>query len=256
MKLQAVVFDWAGTLVDFGSFAPMGAFQDAFANFGVQVTVAEARAPMGLPKRDHIAAMMAVSRIAEAWTEAQGSAPDDAAIDRIYEVFVPLNETVAGRYADPVPGAPEALAWLRARGLKVGSTTGYTRSIMANVLPVAKAAGVAPDNLVCSDDLVEGRPGPLGMYQCMVDLAVYPPEAVMKVDDTAAGIAEGTAAGSPTVGVLLSGNTVGLTVEEVAALSEPERAALRDRARAALSGADHYIDTVADLPALVERLGL
>jgi phosphonoacetaldehyde hydrolase len=141
-------------------------------------------------------------------------------------------------------------------GLKIGSTTGYTRSIMERVLPVAAEQGYSPDNLVCADDLPEGRPGPLGMYQCFVDLRVYPPETVVKVDDTEPGIAEGVAAGCVTVGVSLSGNFVGLTPEELAALPDSEVEKLRSVAAAKLiaAGADHVIDTVADLPALLERL--
>lgn len=255
-KFRAVVFDWAGTMVDFGSFAPMGAFVRAFASFGVAVDIADARKPMGARKWDHIAAMLAEPHIAARWQAAQGSAADAAAVDRVYQVFVPMNEAVAADYATLVPGALETVQWLRARGLKIGSTTGYTRSIMERVLPVAAAQGYAPDNLVCADDLPEGRPGPLMMMKCFVDLAVYPPQAVLKVDDTEPGIAEGVAAGAVTVGLALSGNEAGLSVEELAALSEAERDAIRARATALLraAGADHVIDTVADLPALIERL--
>ncbi len=123
IRLKAVVFDWAGTVVDFGSRAPMGVFVEAFARFGVDVTIAEARGPMGRPKWDHIRAMFDVPRIAAAWAERHGAAPTDADVDRLYEVFVPLNEAVVADYADLVPGAAETVARLRARGLKIGSTT-------------------------------------------------------------------------------------------------------------------------------------
>ncbi|MFN4087996.1 MAG: phosphonoacetaldehyde hydrolase [Alphaproteobacteria bacterium] len=255
-RFKAVVFDWAGTTIDFGSFAPMGVFVEAFAQFGIDVRIAEAREPMGRPKRDHIAAMLAQPRIAAAWRAARDAPPGDADIDRLYEVFVPMNEAVVARYADLVPGTAETVAWLRTRGMKIGSTTGYTRSIMERVLPLAAAQGYAPDNLVCADDLPEGRPGPLGMYKCFIDLIVHPPSAVIKVDDTPPGIGEGVAAGCPTVGVALSGNIAGMTPAELAALGAAERAALRTRAEAELraAGAHHVIDTIADLPALIERL--
>lgn len=257
-KLKAVVFDWAGTMVDFGSFAPMGVFVEAFKRFEIETSIHEARAPMGLPKWDHINAMLHQPRIAEAWQARHGHAPADTDVDRIYEVFVPMNEAVAAQYADLVPGALATVQALRARGLKIGSTTGYTRSIMQRVLPVAAKQGYEPDNLVCSDDLIEGRPGPLGMYKCMVDLGVYPPAAVLKVDDTEPGIAEGLAAGCPTVGVALSGNYVGKTPAELAAMSATEIAPLREAAAAKLrsAGADHVIDSVAELPALLDRLNL
>ncbi|MDA5559015.1 phosphonoacetaldehyde hydrolase [Shimia sp. MMG029] len=253
---KAAVFDWAGTMVDFGSFAPMGVFVKAFEQFGITATIEHARGPMGAPKWDHIRTMMDMPEIASQWEAKYGNTPSDADVDKVYEIFVPMNEKVAADYADLVPGGKAAIDELRAMGLKIGSTTGYTRSIMENVLPVAAAQGYEPDNLVCSDDLPEGRPGPLGMYKCMVDLVAYPPAAIIKVDDTEPGIKEGVAAGCVTVGVAMSGNAVGKTPEELAALSEEEIAALRAHATKILkdAGADYVIDSVADLPDLVREL--
>lgn len=255
-RFNAVVFDWAGTMIDFGSFAPMGAFVEAFRHFGIEATIAEARAPMGAPKRDHIRAMLSAPRLGAEWARLYGAPASEADIDRIYKVFVPMNEKVVANYATLVPGAAAMIADLRARGLKIGSTTGYTRSIMERVFDLAAAQGYAPDNCVCSDDLPEGRPGPLQMYQTFIDLRVYPPASVIKVDDTEPGILEGLAAGCVTVGVALSGNHVGLEPDDLAALPAAQVDALRARARAALlgAGAHHVIDTVADLPALIDRL--
>lgn len=257
-QIKAVIFDWAGTMIDFGSFAPMAAFVEAFAAFNVSVSMDEARLPMGLPKWKHIEAMMLAPALAGRWQDVHGQRPGKQEIDAVYRVFVPLNEKIVAKYATLVPGAHETLAYLASRGIKVGSTTGYTRSIMAHVLPVAARQGYAPENVVASDDLVEGRPGPLGIYKSMVDLGVYPPSALVKVDDTEPGIGEGVAAGCLTVGVTLSGNYVGKTPDELAAMSEDEIAALRAHAAARLlsAGADHVIDSVADLPELLERLGL
>lgn len=255
-QFKAVIFDWAGTMIDFGSFAPMGVFAEAFRRFGIHATIAEARAPMGAPKRDHIKAMITAPRLSAEWARVHGAAPTEADINRIYAVFVPMNEEVVANYATLVPGAAEVVANLRARGLKIGSTTGYTRSIMERVFPIAAAQGYSPDTCVCADDLPEGRPGPLQMYQCFIDLRVYPPHIVIKVDDTEPGIAEGVAAGCVTVGVALSGNHVGLTPDALASLSADDVDRLRQRATQALraAGADHVIDTVADLPALIDSL--
>ncbi|WP_319530289.1 phosphonoacetaldehyde hydrolase [uncultured Cohaesibacter sp.] len=255
-NIKAVVFDWAGTMVDFGSFAPMGVFVKCFEQFGITATIDQARAPMGLPKWNHIRAMMDDADISAQWLAKYGAEPTDADVDKVYEIFVPMNEEAAADYADLIPGALETVRYLRERGIKIGSTTGYVRSIMERVLPVAAAQGYEPDNLICADDLAEGRPGPLGMFQTFVDLAVYPPSAVIKVDDTIPGIQEGTAAGCLTVGLALSGNFVGKTPEQLAAMSDEEVAVLRERATLMLEegGADYVIDTVADLPALMERL--
>ena len=254
--VKAVVLDWAGTVVDFGSRAPMGAFVEVFTRFGVAISIAQARGPMGLPKRAHIAALLAEPEIAEAWRLAQGSPPDERAIDAVYAEFVPLNAAVVTDYADLIPGAAETIVHLRRRGLKIGSTTGYTREIMERLLPAAAAQGYQPDNLVCAGDLAEGRPSPLMMYRCFADLGVYPPSSVVKVDDTEPGIAEGVAAGCWTVGLAVSGNCVGLSLEEWNELPLLEQQALRGKAAARLraAGADYVVDSIAELVGVVEAI--
>jgi phosphonoacetaldehyde hydrolase len=146
--------------------------------------------------------------------------------------------------------------WLRARGVRVGSTTGYTRDILAPVLPLAAAQGYAPDNVVCAGEVAEGRPSPLMMYRTFADLGVYPPSSVIKVDDTAPGIAEGLAAGTWTVGVAASGNEVGRSLAEWTALDRKEQLRLAEAAgeRLRAAGAHHVVDTVADLPPVVDAI--
>jgi phosphonoacetaldehyde hydrolase len=254
--IAAVIFDWAGTMVDFGSRAPMGAFVEAYRRFGVEISIAQAREPMGLPKRDHIAALMADPDIAARWAAAHGNKPGGEDIDALYNVFVPLNADVVTDFADLIPGALEAVTACRARGYKIGSTTGYVRPIMERLLPVAAAQGYAPDNVVCAGDLAEGRPSPLMMYRCFADLGVYPPYKVVKIDDTVPGIAEGRAAGTWTVGVAISGNCVGLSLPEWQALNLAEQQSQRETAFATLraAGADYVIDSVADLLPVLDEI--
>ena len=254
--LKAAVFDWAGTVIDHGSQAPMGVFVKTFKQFGVDITVAEARGPMGMAKRDHIKTLMAVPRIAAAWEKAQGAAPDEAAIDRVYEVFVPMNVEAVTDYCTMIEGAVPAINRMRARGMKIGSTTGYTRSIMAKVLPLAAAQGYEPDNLVCAGDLSEARPSAMMMYRTFLDLGVWPAHTVVKVDDTGVGIGEGLNAGCWTVGVAVSGNAFGLNPAETAALTPAEFAKMRDAAYADLrrTGAHYVIDSVADMDAVLDDI--
>ncbi len=254
--LKAAVFDWAGTVIDHGSQAPMGVFVKTFKQFGVDITVAEARGPMGMAKRDHIKTLMAVPRIAAAWAMAQGAAPDEAAIDRVYEVFVPMNVEAVTDYCTMIEGAVPAINRMRARGMKIGSTTGYTRSIMAKVLPLAAAQGYEPDNLVCAGDLSEARPSAMMMYRTFLDLGVWPAHTVVKVDDTGVGIGEGLNAGCWTVGVAVSGNAFGLNPAETAALTPAAFATLRDAAYADLrrSGAHYVIDSVANIDAVLDDI--
>ncbi len=256
MALKALILDWAGTAVDFGSRAPMGAFVEAFARVGVTISIAEARGPMGLPKRDHVSALLYSPDIAARWQAANGAAPTEADVDRVLAIFEPLNVEVIEHHADLIPGLLDVVAFARGRGLKIGSTTGYTRPIMERLMPLAAAAGYAPDNVVCAGDLAAGRPSPLMMYRSFADLGVWPPSACVKIDDTEPGIAEGLAAGTWTVGLALSGNAAGLSKAELDRLAPDERAALRTAAtdRLARAGAHFVIDTIADLQPVLEAI--
>ena len=254
--LTAVVFDWAGTILDFGSCAPMGAFVRLFEQFGIDLSIAEARGPMGMAKWDHIHALGMLPRIAAQWEMRHGRSFSTADVDHLYEVFTPMNAAVVADFADFIPGALDMVGTLRARGLKIGSTTGYNRPIMEVLAPIAAAGGYAPDNLVCAGDLAEGRPSPLMMYRTFADLGVWPPSTVVKVDDTGVGIAEGLNAGCWTVGVAVSGNALGLTLAEWNALDGPAQGRGRAEAAASLraAGAHYVIDSVAQLLPVLDTI--
>lgn len=256
--LKAVVFDWAGTMIDFGSRAPVVALCKVFAASGVPIAEAEARADMGMAKRDHIAAILRQPRVAAAWAEAHGAAPDEAAIDSLFAAITPMMREAANECAVLIPGAAEVVSQLRAAGVKIGSCTGYTREMMADILPAAAAQGYAPDLLVCAGDTAEGRPSPLMLWKNLVELGAWPATACVKVDDAAVGIAEGHGAGVWTIGIAASGNSVGLSAEDFAALAPEDRTARIAAAREALetAGAHVVIDTVADLPAALAQLAI
>src|ERR1700744_1982435 len=122
MKLQAAILDWAGTVVDHGSRAPMGAFVRAFAQFGVAVSIADARGPMGMAKWDHIRAVGQVPTVAAAWRAAHGRDFAEADVDAIFQVFEPMNVAAVRDHADIIPGALVAIETLRSRGLRIAGT--------------------------------------------------------------------------------------------------------------------------------------
>ena len=248
-----VVFDWAGTMVDFGSRAPVLALIEAFAAQGVTVDEAEARRDMGRAKADHVRALLDLPRIAGAWRTATGTAPDEAAVTQVMAALQAPMIRLAEETAELAPGAADTVRRLRQAGLKIGSCTGYTREMMHTVLARAASQGYAPDGLVCAHETPQGRPSPQMIYKACLDLDVWPLSRVIKVDDAEVGMAEGRNAGCFTVGVAASGNMVGLTAQALAELDPDTRGRLLaeagDRLRAA--GADLVIDTVADLiPAL------
>jgi phosphonoacetaldehyde hydrolase len=254
--LKAVVFDWAGTMIDFGSRAPVLALCKLFAANGVPLEESEARADMGLAKRDHIAAILRQPRVHDSWIARHGTSPDDATVDHLFGAITPMMREAANECAVLIPGAADIVAKLRAAGVKIGSCTGYTRDMMMDILPAAAAQGYAPDVLVCAGDTAEGRPSPLMLWKNLVDLGAWPATACVKVDDAEVGIAEGRAAGVWTIGIAASGNGVGLSADALAALPADERAARIAHARAVLeaAGAHLVIDTVAELPQALAQL--
>jgi phosphonoacetaldehyde hydrolase len=254
MKIQAAILDWAGTVVDHGSRAPMGAFVHAFAEFGVAISIANARGPMGMAKWDHIRAVGQIPSVAVAWRARHGRNFSESDVDAIFQVFEPMNIAAVRDHADIIPGTIAAIDALHARGIRIAGTTGYTRPIMDVLEPLAAAAGYAPELTVCAGDLPAGRPTPLMMWYAMAKLGVWPAASVVKVDDTAPGIGEGKAAGTWTVGIALTGNATGLSAEELAALSQADRTRLRDHAAAELRDADMVIDSIADLPEAVAAI--
>lgn len=248
-----VVFDWAGTMVDFGSRAPVLALMETFAAQGVPVDEEEARRDMGRAKADHVRAMLAQPRIAEAWQAAHGAAPGEAAAEQIMTFLQAPMIRLAEETAQLTPGAAQTVGQLREQGLKIASCTGYTREMMQAIVGRAADQGYAPDLVVCAHETTEGRPSPLMVYKACVDLGVWPLSRVVKVDDAEAGVAEGRNAGCFTVGVAASGNMIGLTAQALSELNADERRSLLEAAAARLraAGADLVIDTVADfVPAL------
>jgi len=251
-----VIFDWAGTMVDFGCTAPVIALLEAYRRRGVILTEAEARRDMGKAKIDHVRALFAMPRIAAAWAAQTGGSATERDVKAVMIELEPLMRAQAADAATLIDGAAAAVDALRVAGLKIGSSTGYTRDMMAPVLERAAAQGYSPDHLVCSGETPQGRPSPLMIYKACAELGVWPLARVVKVDDAEAGIAEGRAAGCFTVGVAASGNGVGLTAAALAALPSVQREARIDASGKALlaAGADIVIATVAELPAALERV--
>lgn len=254
--VKAVVLDWAGTMIDYGSRAPVVALQLVFAEAGLTISEAEARADMGRAKRDHIRAILAMPRIADAWQALHGAAPSEADVTALHDAVEPMMRVAASDCAALIPGAAELVAKLRDAGIRIGSCTGYTRPMMAAILPLAAEQGYAPDIVICSGETIEGRPSPLMFWKALVELGVWPAWACVKVDDATVGIGEGKAAGAWTVGVAASGNGVGLDYATLADLAPADRAERIAAAAAALddAGADYVIDSVADLRPVIEAI--
>ncbi len=255
-QLQAVILDWAGTVVDFGSFAPTQIFVEAFGEFGVAVSLEEARGPMGMGKWDHIRTLCDIPAIAERYRAAFGRLPTDDDVTAIYERFMPLQIEKIGLHSALIPGALGAIATLRGKGLKIGTCSGYPAVVMAKVVELARENGYTPDHVVATDEVPNGRPHPAQSLANVIALGIDDVAACVKVDDTWPGILEGRSAGMWTVALTCSGNALGLTYEQFKALPKDKLDQERARIGQMFEGSrPHYlIDTIAELPAVIDDI--
>lgn len=255
--MEAVIFDWAGTTVDFGCFAPVQAFISAFEKFGITPTVEEVRKPMGMLKWDHIKTMMEMDRICDEWKHIHGRDFTKEDVDQVYECSEKAIFEILDGYAEPKPYTLDTVAELRKMGLKIGSTTGYTDEMMEIVVPKAKEYGYDPD-FWCSPNAVKnlGRPYPYMIYKNMLELGVTAFDQVIKVGDTVADIKEGKAAGIISIGVIEGSSIMALSKEEYQALGAAEKEQLCEKVRKVYidCGADYVISNLSELPALIKSL--
>ena len=255
-NVRAVLLDWAGTTLDHGCFAPAVVFIESFRKHGVAITMEEARQPMGAAKRVHIQKIGRIPSVAKRWREAYDRAMTEADVDAVFADFVPMQIACLPAYSELIPGTVETVAALRRRGIKIGSTTGYTREMTDVLLREAKKRGYEPDVSVCASDVPAGRPEPFMCLRNVIDLGVSPVPACVKVDDTLPGIEEGLSAGMWTVGVAMTGNEVGLTEGELASLDITSREEMRENAyrRMHQTGAHFVVDSIADLLPCIDAI--
>ena len=255
-KLQALIFDWAGTTVDFGCLAPARTIEQVFGSFGISLRESEIRRDMGLGKRDHIARLLLLPEVRDAWRQLRGRLPTEEDLREIYVRFVPLQLAVLANYSALIPGVVESVRRFRARGLKIGSTTGYTRAMLDLLLENSAKAGYQPDASVSPEEVRSARPAPFMVYENAIRLAVSPLASLAKIGDTSADIEEGLNAGVWTIGVAATGNAIGLPLAEFRALPLAAQQTRIQNARAELAqaGAHYVVDSVAELDLVLDDI--
>lgn len=256
-KIEAVIFDWAGTTVDFGSFAPVQAFIKAFEEFGITPTVDEVRAPMGMLKWNHIHAMMQMPRIQKAWSISHGRQWTRADVDAVYHKSESGIMEILHDFAQPKPHVLEAVEILRERGIQIGSTTGYTDEMMNIVVPEAEKRGYRPDAWFSPDAVNKmGRPYPFMIFKNLEALRISSVSAAIKVGDTTADIKEGKNAGLLSIGVVEGSSVMALSEAEYNALSPEEKCACHAQVTKIYQdcGADYVIDNMSSLPDLIDLI--
>jgi phosphonoacetaldehyde hydrolase len=242
-KIDAIILDWAGTTIDYGCFAPVDAFIKAFAEAGLNPTIEEIRAHMGMQKKAHIAKML------------YGKPHAQEDIEKIYNHFESMLFKVLEKYTEPLPGVQNTVMKIREMGIVIGSTTGYTQAMMDVIVPQAHKKGYAPDCIVCPDEVGNiGRPFPYMLWRNLEKLNVLSINKVLKIGDTAADMQEAKNAGCLCVGVLKGSSMLGLTEKELANKNKAELTVLLNDAKINYkkAGADFIIDNITELPKLID----
>jgi len=247
--IRCVIFDWAGTTMDFGCMAPAVVFCKVFEEKGVSISMEEARIPMGAHKKVHIGLICEIPSVRRRWTEIHGSEPTDTDVDEMFARFVPLQEACLSEYSQLIPGTLEVVGECRNRGYKIGSTSGYLPGMLAINLADAQKQGYSPDATFGAGDVPRGRPFGHMVIRNMLELDISPVQSVVKIDDTLTGIEEGLNAGGWAIGLAISGNEVGVSLKEWDAFSEDVKQKHRDRIYPTMyqRGAHYVIDSIADL---------
>ncbi|MFN2340789.1 MAG: phosphonoacetaldehyde hydrolase [Halanaerobium sp.] len=255
-NVEAVIFDWAGTMVDYGCFAPLDVFIKVFAEKGIEITVKEAREPMGLKKIDHIRAIAAQKRIKKLWQDKFAQEITESEIEELYQSFKKNLFKILPDYAKPVPGAVELFEKIKNSDLKVGSTTGYTSEMMEIVAPKAAESGYKPDSIVTSTEVPAGRPAPFMCYQNAIKLGVYPLHKIVKIGDTISDIKEGKNAGAWSVGVIKGSSKLGLSQKELCKMPSDELELRMEKTARAFkkAGADFVIEEISDAAKLLFQI--
>ena len=257
MKIETVIFDWAGTAVDFGCFAPVNVFLTIFEDAGVTVTLEEARKPMGMLKIDHIRTMLEMPRIQEEWKRVHGQSFTEEDVQALYKEFeLKLMESLAA-FTNPIQYVKETVQQLREAGIRIGSTTGYTDSMMEVVTLHAAIKGYQPDFLVTPTQVGDkGRPYPYMIFKNMEALGSKSTKQVVKIGDTTSDIKEALNAGVWAVGVIIGSSEMGLSEEEFISLSAEEQQFEIQKAKRIFEeiGAHYTIETMKELPALIETI--
>ncbi|MCM3570428.1 phosphonoacetaldehyde hydrolase [Neobacillus mesonae] len=255
-KIEAVVFDWAGTMIDYGCFAPLEVFLEIFRKRGVDVTVAEAREPMGMSKIEHIRTLCQMPRIRQEWVNTYGKEPGEEDVVKMFNDFENILFNLLPDFSTPIPGVLQLVERLRERGIKIGSTTGYTKEMMDIVVPNARDKGYSPDCYVTADDVKAGRPYPWMCYRNAMELDVYPMNRMIKAGDTPMDMIEGKNAGMWAVGVILGSSELALSEEEVKQMDGPSLKLKMEAVRQRLigAGADFVIDRISDLDQVIDQI--
>ncbi len=255
--IEAVIFDWAGTTVDYGSLAPVIAFKRAFKDAGIDLSDDDIRQDMGMAKWDHIGKILELDDVKQQWQEKYSTLPTNDDRKKLYKGFQQSLLHYLKEYTELKTGVLKTFNYLKEYGIKVATTTGYTAEMMKIVKDKAAEDGYTPDLVVTSEDVNnQGRPSPAMIQFIMDKFNIDDSKKVIKVGDTLVDIEEGQNAGVKTVGIVEGSSLMGLSQVEFDELDNEQQIARRNEVKRRFDSvnADFVIDSIFDLVQIIEFL--
>jgi len=144
------------------------------------------------------------------------------------------------------------------QGIKIGASTGFVRSMVDVLLEDCIKQGFTPDATVAGDEVINGaRPAPHMVFRNLDLMNISDVKSVVKCDDTVSGVGEALNAGCWGVGLVRYSNYMNVNSSaEADNLSDAEIARRMGKTRAILeqSGAHYVIDSLVDLPAVIDDI--
>jgi len=257
-----VMLDCSGTTMDRYVDAPAIVFVEVFNRYGLEISMDEARKPMGLRKDLHIKAITEIPSVRQRFTAKFGREPTQSDVDKMFAVFVPtqIDLLKGGNYHELLPGTADVVSKMQKQGIKIGVTTGFTRAMLDILLAGGARQGFHPDTSCAGDEVEMPRPTPYMVIKNLERLGVLNLKNAMrrtvKVDDTVSGAGEG----APLCWRVAVSKWSNYVVDSwaVAKSLSAEQLAQRERASKEKlvleSGAHYAIDDLRDLPAVIAEI--
>lgn len=256
-KIEAVILDWSGTIVDYGCMATEENYREIFQEFGISLTTKEIRAKMGIEKVDHIRAILESERVSKLWYKNTGIEPNEGDVRELNRRFENKIFEKVEKYSLPKEYVKQALEKIRESGIRIGSTTSYSTEVMEFLTKIAAKKGIIVDCWINADQVNgQGRPNPYMIFKNMEKMGVSSVRNVIKVGDTVNDIKEGINAGVVTVGVIDGSSEMGLSYAEFEALSDEDKNISRKKVHDKFknAGANYIINDFRTLPYIVAQI--
>ena len=193
--IRLVVLDVGGTIVEDRGDVP-DALRSALGSHGIDASTEEIRRRRGASKREVVRYFVDRQSLPR-------NVDRDKLTVRIYDEFS-ANVIRAYQSVPPINGAENAIRQMRQNGYSLATTTGFDRAITMSIF-----RRLGWDQyfaaIICSDDVVQGRPSPFMLFHAMESARVDSVAEVVAVGDTPLDLQAGTNAGLRGVVGVLSG---------------------------------------------------